>query len=82
MPFLALSAVFAALAVWARARAMTPVPGQGAEARIARACYNVVFHLAKTVAPVRISACYPVPLKITLAEPRFWLSAVVVVARR
>jgi hypothetical protein len=59
VPFAALSVIFAALAVWARARAMTPVPGHGAEARIARACYNVVFYLAKTVAPVRISACTP-----------------------
>jgi len=59
VPFAALSLVFAALAVWARARAMIPVPGHGAEARVARACYNVVFYLAKTVAPVRISACTP-----------------------
>jgi hypothetical protein len=76
IPFAALSAVFAALAVWARARAMTPVPGHGAEARVARACYNVMFYLAKTIAPARISPCYPVPLKMTLTEPRFLLSAV------
>jgi Flp pilus assembly protein TadD len=80
VPFAALSVVFAALAVWARARAMIPVPGHGAEARVARACYNVVFYLAKTVAPVRISACYPVPLRMTLTEPRFLLSAAGVAA--
>jgi hypothetical protein len=80
VPFAALSLVFAALAVWARARAMTPVPGLGAEARVARACYNVGFYLVKTIAPVRISPCYPVPLKMTLTEPRFLLSAVGVVA--
>jgi hypothetical protein len=80
LPFAALSLVFTALAVWARGRAMTPVPGHGTEARVARACYNVMFYLAQTVAPVRISPCYPVPLKMTLTEPRFLLSAVGVVA--
>jgi hypothetical protein len=80
VPFAALGVLFVALAVWARGRAMTPVPGHGAEARIARACYNVVFYLVKTVAPVRISACYPVPLRMTLTEPRFLLSAVGVAA--
>jgi hypothetical protein len=80
VPFAALSLVFAALAVWARARAMTPFPGHGAEARVARACYNVVFYLVKTLDPVRISPCYPVPLRMTLSEPRFLLSAAGVVA--
>jgi protein O-mannosyl-transferase len=80
VPFAALSVVFAALAIWARARAITPVPGHGAEARVARACYNAMFYLAKTVAPMRISACYPVPRRMTLTEPRFLLSAMGVAA--
>jgi cytochrome c-type biogenesis protein CcmH/NrfG len=80
LPFITVSVVFTVLAVWARAPAMTPIRGHGAEARVARACYNVVFYLAKTIVPVRISPCYPVPLRMTLTEPRFLLSAVAVVA--
>jgi tetratricopeptide (TPR) repeat protein len=80
VPFVLLSAVFTALAAWARARAMSQVPGYGLEERAARACYGVWFYLLKTVAPVRISACYPLPLRISLTEPRFLVSALGVVA--
>jgi tetratricopeptide (TPR) repeat protein len=79
-PFVALSAAFLGLAVWARFPSMTAVAGHTPEARVARACYNVWFYLVKTVAPVRISACYPVPLRMSLAEPRFCLSALGLVA--
>jgi Flp pilus assembly protein TadD len=77
VPFLALSAIFTALAVWARSLAVGAA-GDGAQARVARACYSAVFYLSKTVAPVRISPCYPLPLRMTLTEPRFLLSAVFV----
>jgi tetratricopeptide (TPR) repeat protein len=80
LPFIVLSVIFAALAVWARYSTMVPGSGHTAEERIARACYNALFYLVKTVAPAGISAHYPVPLKMTFAEPRFYLSAAAIAA--
>jgi Tfp pilus assembly protein PilF len=74
VPFAILSAVFGALALWARAQHMTSA-GHTWETRVARACYGVWFYLSKTLVPVGISACYPVPLRLTLAAPRFLFCA-------
>jgi Tfp pilus assembly protein PilF len=80
VPFAILSAVFGALAVWARSQSMASIEGHTWETRVARAGYGAWFYLSKTIAPVRISACYPVPLQLSLTLPRFLLSTLGVAA--
>jgi hypothetical protein len=80
LPFVAASVLFGVLAIWARAASMGPVAGHTTETRVARAFWNTCFYLAQTVAPLRVSACYPIPLRLSLAEPRFFSSALVVLA--
>jgi tetratricopeptide (TPR) repeat protein len=74
VPFVALSAIFMVLAVWARPRAIAPLSGHGVESRVAQACYAIWFYLAKTLVPIQISACYPLPVRISLDQARFCVS--------
>jgi hypothetical protein len=75
LPFVALSAIFMGLAVWARPRGIAPLSDVDIGARVAQACYAVWFYLVKTLVPIQISACYPLPVRISLDQPRFFFSA-------
>jgi Flp pilus assembly protein TadD len=81
LPFLALSLVFVAVALRAKEGVLIPArvqPG-GIASRLAHACYSACFYPLKTIVPVSLTAYYPLPDRIVWYEPRFVLSAVVVV---
>jgi hypothetical protein len=80
VPFVALSLVGMVLAVQAKEEAGTLVSWAryGAMARVAQACYGVVFYLVKTLVPVGITAYYPLPDRVDWSEPRFLLSMLLV----
>jgi tetratricopeptide (TPR) repeat protein len=80
VPFVALSALILVLGVLARAHGVPPLHQQNPEARLAQACYGVWFYIGKTVAPLRISACYPLPARMRLTEARFFFSTLAVLA--
>jgi hypothetical protein len=76
VPFAALSAVFLALACIGRVdqQHLDLVESQGLSARVAQACYGVWFYVIKTVLPRHITAYYPTPERLGLAEAPFFLS--------
>jgi tetratricopeptide (TPR) repeat protein len=73
LPFVVSSAIGVLLAAWARERAIAPLSGHGLEPRIAQAFYGVWFYVIKTLIPLGISACYPIPATLSLHESRFLL---------
>jgi Flp pilus assembly protein TadD len=76
VPFVAISIVFMAIAVAARADVHTIVPLQkdGVASRVAQACYGTWFYLIKTAIPIDIAAFYPRPPRIDWFAPRFLAS--------
>lgn len=72
LPFLGLTALFAALAVIAQRWEN----GSAAQANlsaesVARAFYGLVFYPWKTIVPTGISALYPIPLQSSLSSPTY-----------
>jgi hypothetical protein len=80
VPLAIVGAIVVALAMWARAGGLAPFSGYGPTARVFQAFLGAGFYLAKTFVPLGISACYPLPLHWSPAEPRFVASAVAVLA--
>ncbi len=82
LPFVAMSLVFMALAVAAKAdsRTLVPLGHDGVPGRIAQACYGAWFYLAKTVIPREIAAFYPLPGRIDWSAPPFLASIVATLA--
>jgi tetratricopeptide (TPR) repeat protein len=78
VPFVTVSALILVLGVLARAHGIPPFHQQNREARLAQACYGVWFYVGKTIAPLGLSACYPLPAQIRLTEARFLLSTLAV----
>jgi hypothetical protein len=78
VPFVVLSLIFMGLAVAGRVheRHQASDPNGSASARVAQACYGIVFYPIKTVLPLNLSAYYPMPERVSLAEPIFAWSAV------
>ena len=76
VPFVAISLVFMAIAVAARADVHTIVPLEqdGIASRIAQACYGAWFYLVKTAIPMDIAAFYPLPGRIDWFAPPFLAS--------
>jgi tetratricopeptide (TPR) repeat protein len=72
-PFVALSAVFAALAVWAKWSnyALVPLEQHGPLSRVVHACYSAVFYLWKTVWPTGLCAYYPASGRFDWREPTY-----------
>jgi Flp pilus assembly protein TadD len=70
VPFLGLSVIFMVVAYVARedARHLAPVEGRSVSASIAQACYAVCFYPIKTILPWSITAYYPIPERLGLAE--------------
>jgi tetratricopeptide (TPR) repeat protein len=75
VPLAALGVGFTGLAFAARVdeRHRAVVQSQGIAARVAQACFAVWFYLAKTVAPVHITAYYPTPERVRWDELPFLL---------
>jgi len=71
VPFLALAVTLGLVAVAAQSTAgAIPTGGEhGLPARIAVACYGLVFYVVKTLAPWGLSALYPYPVQATGGLP-------------
>jgi protein O-mannosyl-transferase len=82
IPFLVVAAYFSHRAIEARAygNSITPLANHGWGARIAHAAYSVLFYPAKTLLPVGLTPYYPLREDITLLQPVFLVSVVLVVA--
>jgi tetratricopeptide (TPR) repeat protein len=83
LPFLALSALFAVIAVAgqrATGTALRALDDHGPERRIAQAAYAAVFHTWKTLWPSGLSPIYDMPSPFVASEPRFVASIVAVIA--
>jgi len=82
IPFVAIAAVFGAVAIGAQRTAGAIPIGQAYAfpARVAIACYGLAFYLVKTVAPSGLSAFYPYPPGRSAELPAGALLAVVAVA--
>ncbi|MBU0716620.1 MAG: tetratricopeptide repeat protein [Planctomycetes bacterium] len=79
---------FFVLAVWAASKALNAQAEGGAlyslqqhdvPARIAQACYGLVFYVWKTVWPSGLGPLYGIPAREVLLGPMFWGSLLVVV---
>ena len=82
LPFFVLAAAAAAMAFVARQEGgnITEYGRHGVDARIALTAYTFAFYPWKTLWPTRLAAGYELPAEIRLAEPRFVLALVAVVA--
>jgi hypothetical protein len=83
LPYFALSAVFAAIAVGAKdeSRTLATVPFWSEwTSRIAHACYGVGFYPAKTFWPVGITAYYPLPPAQDWGETPYVLGRLALIA--
>ena len=83
LAYCALSGVFVVLNTRARDQTQIMVMGHLQEqgpliGRLAQACYGVVFYLAKTVWPFRLTALYVLPPRMDWTEPQFALLIVLV----
>jgi hypothetical protein len=82
-PFVALTLVFARLATWAQAgagEAMRALSDHGPGERLVQALYGLAWYPAKTVAPLDLAPIYALPPELSLADPRFALPALAVLA--
>jgi protein O-mannosyl-transferase len=82
IPFLALTAVFAAvsLAVAARAWPLTPLEARPALVRVMQAPYTAVFYAWKTIAPVGLAPLYELPPRVDPWAAPYVVSAAVMLA--
>jgi tetratricopeptide (TPR) repeat protein len=83
MPLVALSVVFARIAIWGQASIpglMAPWKQYTFGERTLQAFYGLAFYLRKTLVPVGLSPIYELPRTLSLAEPRFFLSIAAVAA--
>lgn len=80
-PFVALALAASVAAAWATRS--TPVLGRPAEygpaERIASAMFGFAFSIGKSVVPVGLSPFYSLPRELSLLEPRFFVSGILVV---
>lgn len=78
VPFLLLSLAAAGRALLAQERggALTGVAEHGVLARLAQACYGLLFYLRKTIWPNNLGPLYEIPPPEVLLGPMFWSSAV------
>ena len=74
-PFAVLSAAFSALTFVA----LQPVDQLAAAGKVAVSAYSLCFYLIKTIVPAGLSPLYEMPLEVSLASPRFAVSALAVV---
>lgn len=81
LPFAALAASSAGLAVWARfgGEGVASLDRVGLSDRLANACYSLGFYVVKTALPTSLRAIYPMPARFDWLEPRFGLAALGVV---
>jgi hypothetical protein len=81
-PFFALSAIFAALAMWGQASipgALVSWSDHTLGERIVQCFYGLAFYPAKTLAPVDLSPIYGLPDSVSLAQPRFAVAVLAVI---
>lgn len=79
LPFVALSAVFAVVAVAGQAStvtAMRALDDHGPERRLAQMAYSAVFHPWKTIAPTGLSPIYDMPSPFDALAPRFVVAGI------
>jgi Flp pilus assembly protein TadD len=76
LPYVVLAAGCTALALAAKSSSgsMMPLAWHGPLARLAQACYGLVFYPAKTVLPLGLSPIYELRLPLHPTAPRFLLS--------
>jgi tetratricopeptide (TPR) repeat protein len=76
LPFLLLGLAAGAVAVWAQQTggALETLESHGILARIAQACYGLVFYLWKTVWPADLGPMYQLPSPSVLLGPMLWKS--------
>jgi protein O-mannosyl-transferase len=79
VPFIALSLIFAALAVHAKRDTLVALERRGPVSRVAQACYGACFYLGKTVWPTGLSAYYPVPNPFDWRAPTYLACAAVMI---
>ncbi len=82
-PFVAVSLVFMALAVAAKAHVGTLAPVEnagGPVTRVAQACYGTWFYIVKTAVPRGITAFYPLSPRIDWTAPAFLASILATLA--
>jgi tetratricopeptide (TPR) repeat protein len=83
VPFVALGAVFGALALWAQASAGSTLKGlasHGVLQRLAQAGYAAVFYPLKTLWPAELRVVYALPEPFEPGAPRFVLAVLVALA--
>jgi tetratricopeptide (TPR) repeat protein len=83
MPLFTLLPIAAALAFWGQASARSAVVSWQTHTlveRTAQACYGLCFYPLRTLWPADLLPIYELPSDLSFTEPRFALSAVVVIA--
>jgi hypothetical protein len=80
VPFVALSAVFAVLAIRAKeaSHSLVTLERHGPLSRIAQACYGAYFYLWKTVWPTGLCAYYSAPVQFDWRSPTYLACAALV----
>jgi protein O-mannosyl-transferase len=71
VPFLVLSLAFIIIAPKVRGNAETPLAFKSLSPRVALACYSAWFYPIKTIAPLGLYPCYPLPPIIRTTDPTF-----------
>ena len=82
-PFVVLSVVFGALAAWAQRwepGTMASLASHTSAERAAQALYGLAWYPARTLVPGGFSAYHGMPAELSLAQPRFALPALAVLA--
>jgi tetratricopeptide (TPR) repeat protein len=83
LPFLALSSVFGALAIWGQSRhpeAMMQLEYHAAGERVVQSLYGLWFYVSRTAVPLGLIPLVELPHTVSLGEPRFALAAAAVLA--
>ena len=82
-PFVALALAFALLARWAQKSqvdTMKSLVDHGLVERATQGLYGLAFYVARSLWPARLSPIYDLPQQLSLAQPRFLVPALAVVA--
>ena len=81
LPFVVVGVVGAELAWWAVARGgfFKPSASYALAERLAVAAYGGAFYVVKTLVPLGLSPLYEMPLRVRPLEPRFLLSALLLI---
>jgi len=78
VPFVAMALGLTLLTVVSFRGQMSPWANYGPVARLGMVAYSLVFYVWKTVVPADLSPIYELPWKVSILEPRFLASTVIV----